>query len=153
MEKLNYQGDQSASQLNENTSYLVKESQQVDNEGGSVMVDATTVESMQRLILSEQTQRLENCKNTNWQLLEMLVAILQQHTAEQTEEIFKMHHDLKHAEKVVLTEAQFNLVKKVYPRGFLDNKFSQNDPQIITQFFMNLKALYVRISRQGESKQ
>ena len=64
-----------------------------------------------------------------------------------------MHHDLKHPEKVILTESQFNLVKKVYPRGFIDNKFSLNDPQLINQFFMNLKALFYRISRQTEAKQ
>ena len=46
------------------------------------MIDANAVESMQRLMLSEPTQRLENLKNTNWHLLEMVVAILQQHTPE-----------------------------------------------------------------------
>ena len=104
MERLNYHGDQSASQLSEGGSVHSKERQQVDNEGGSVMIDANAVESMQRLMLSEPTQRIENCKNTNWQLLEMVVVILQQHSAEQADEIFTLHHDPKAMEKLVLTE-------------------------------------------------
>ncbi len=68
MERLNYHGDQSASQLGEGGSSALysKEQKQIDNEGGSVMIDANAVESMQRLMLSEPTQRIENCKNTNW---------------------------------------------------------------------------------------
>ena len=58
-----------------------------------------------------------------------------------------MYADPKAAHKVVLSEAQFDLVKKVYMRCFTSagHKFSLTDNQLILQFFMNLKALYTRI--------
>ena len=99
-------------------------------------------------MLSEPTQRMENCLNTNWQQLEMLVEILQQHSLEQAEEIFTMYSDPRQKGRIILTEAQFNLVKKVYTRCFISNRFSLNDDQLILQFFMNLKALYSRIQKQ-----
>jgi hypothetical protein len=48
---------------------------------------------------------------------------------EEYEEIFTMHLDPKQQKKVVLTETQFNLVRKMYMRTFTqgDNKFSLND--------------------------
>ena len=48
-----------------------------------------------------------------------------------SEEIFTIHVDPKHGGKVILTEQQFNLVKKVYTKCFIDNKFSLNDNQMI----------------------
>ena len=47
-----------------------------DVEGGAVYHDPSAVECMERLMLSEPTQKLEMCSNTNWQHLEMLVATL-----------------------------------------------------------------------------
>eukprot|EP00347_Sterkiella_histriomuscorum_P005789 403355263 len=118
-------------------------------EGGSVIIDSNAVECMERLMLSEPSQKMENCLNTNWQQLEMLVAILQQLPLDQYEDIFTLHVDPKQNNKVILTETQFNLVRKAYMRSFSqgDNKFSLNDDHMITQFFMNLKAMYHRIQR------
>ena len=64
------------------------------------------------------------------------------------EEIFTMYCDPKQNGKIILNEAQFDLVKKVYTRCNIDNKFSLNDNQMIMQFFMNLKALRQRVERQ-----
>ena len=47
-----------------------------DFEGGSVYNDPVAVECMERLKLSEPSQKLDMCPNTNWQHLEMLVATL-----------------------------------------------------------------------------
>ena len=44
-----------------------------------------------------------------------------------SDEIFTLHTDPKQGNKVILTEQQFNLVKKVYTKCFIDNKFSLND--------------------------
>ena len=48
-----------------------------------------------------------------------------------SEEIFTLHLDPKQGNKVILTELQFNLIKKVYTKCFIDNKFSLNDNQLI----------------------
>jgi len=72
-----------------------KDQKHSDLEGGSVIVDSAAIESLERLMLSEPTQKMENCLNTNWQQLEMLVAILQQHSHEQAEEIFTIFCDQK----------------------------------------------------------
>ena len=74
---------------------------------------------------------MEHCSNTNWQHLEMLVASLQEYSPEQVEEILTLHVDQKQGSRIVLTETQFNLVKKVYTKCFLDNKFSLYDNQLI----------------------
>jgi hypothetical protein len=52
----------------------------------------------------------------------------------------------------VLTEAQFNLIKKVYTRCFIRNKFSLGDNQLVTQFFLNLKALRHQLIIEQTSK-
>jgi hypothetical protein len=45
--------------------------------------------------------------------------------------------------KLILTEAQFNLVKKVYPKCFhAGGRFSLNESSLVFQFFLNLKAFY-----------
>ena len=54
----------------------------------------------------------------------MLVAILQEYPDEQMDEIFTMHYDMKQSGKIVLSEMQFDIVKKVYTKCFIDNKFS-----------------------------
>ncbi len=59
----------------------------------------------------------------------MLQNVLENYTLEQAEELFVIHSDPKQSGgsisaaigvpgKIILTEAQFNLVKKVYPKGF-----------------------------------
>ena len=67
MEKLNYNGDQSSSSLFD-SSYQPAQTytKPSDFEGGSVVNDSSAVESMERLMLSEPTQKIENCANTNW---------------------------------------------------------------------------------------
>ena len=55
---------------------------------------------------------------------------LQTYTEDQMDELFIMHAD-KQSGKLVLNETQFNLVKKVYTKCFIDNKFSLNDNQMI----------------------
>ena len=47
-----------------------------------MITDNSAVESMELLMLSDPTQSIENCGNTNWQYLEMLVATLQQYSSE-----------------------------------------------------------------------
>lgn len=39
-------------------------------------MDKQAIECMERLMLSEPSQKLENCLDTNWQQLELLVAVL-----------------------------------------------------------------------------
>lgn len=120
-----------------------------DFEGGSVIKDASVIDSMQRLMQSEQTQSPEQCSNTNWQHLEMLIATLQEIPEDQIDEIFTMQTDPKQGQKIVLTETQFNLVRKVYTKCFIGSKFSlQDDKQLVTQFFLNLRAMKMRILKQ-----
>ena len=77
----------------------------------------------------------------------MLVSCLQEYSSDQVDEMFMLHVDPKQGNKIVLTETQFNLVKKVYTKCFLENKFSLYDNQLIVQFFLNLKAMHGRINR------
>ena len=78
----------------------------------------------------------------------MLVAALQEIPEDQVDEVFTMHTDPKQGAKIVLTETQFNLVRKVYTKCFIGNKFSLlDDKQLILQFFLNLKAMQARISK------
>lgn len=118
-----------------------------DFEGGSVIKDSSAIDSFRRLALSDQTQSLEHCIHTNWQHLEMLIATLQEIPEDQVEEVFTMHLDPKQGNKIVLTETQFNLVRKVYTKCFIGNKFSLMDNQLIMQFFLNLKVMKQRISK------
>ncbi|CDW78238.1 UNKNOWN [Stylonychia lemnae] len=153
MEKLIQNSDQSSS-----LSYYIEHNQQKEHhksseiEGGSVMIDNSAVECMERLMLSEPAQKLERCLNTNWQQLEMLVAILQQTPIDKSEDIFNLYQDPKQNNRIVLAETQFNLIRKVYTRCYINNKFSLNDDQLIIQFFMNLKALHQRIQKQESIK-
>ncbi len=63
-----------------------------------------------------------------------------------------MHYNKKHG-SIVLSEVQFDIVKKVYTKCFIDNKFSLiNDPQMILQFFKNIKALKNKLQKQGIDK-
>ncbi len=61
------------------------------------------------------------------------------------------------AGKLILTEAQFNLVKKVYTKCFSQvthGRFSLSDNELVMQFFMNLKHLHTIIKRcyMGDTK-
>ena len=78
----------------------------------------------------------------------IILSALSFESEEQLDEIFTMYCDPKQNGKIILNEAQFDLVKKVYTRCNIDNKFSLNDNQMIMQFFMNLKALRQRVERQ-----
>jgi hypothetical protein len=63
------------------------------------------------------------------------------------DEIFIVHKEPK-SNRIVLTEAQFNLVKKVYTRCFIKDKFSLSDNQLVTQFFLNLKVMRNQMNKQ-----
>lgn len=63
------------------------------------------------------------------------------------------------SQQILLNEAQFNLIRKVYPRVYQQQAgrtsgtvFTLDDPQMILQFFANLKALYTKIKREDERK-
>ena len=45
------------------------------------------------------------------------------------DDIFELHQSTLN--KIILTEAQFNLVKKVYERSFIEHKFSLTDNSFI----------------------
>ena len=62
-------------------------------------------------------------------------------------DIFILHCEPRTG-KIVLTEAQFNLVKKVYTRCFVNGRFSLGDNQLVTQFFLNLKAFKDKLNAQ-----
>jgi len=51
--------------------------------------------------------------------------------------------------KLILTEPQFNLVKKVYAKSFstVHGRFNLSDNELVLQFFMNIKHLYSIIQR------
>jgi hypothetical protein len=46
--------------------------------------------------------------------------------------------------KIILTEPQFNLVKKVYTKSFstVHGRFNLSDNELVLQFFMNIRYLY-----------
>ena len=62
--------------------------------------------------------------------------------------IFVIHKEPKSG-KFVLTEQQFNLVKKVYTRCFIKDKFSLGDNKLVTQFFLNLKMMRQQMNKAG----
>ena len=47
--------------------------------------------------------------------------------------------------KLVLTEAQFNLVYQIYPKAFWQGHWSMTDDQMLTQMFLNLRHLYEKV--------
>ena len=49
--------------------------------------------------------------------------------------------------KLVLTEAQFMLVQKVYPSAFQNGAWCLGDDQQLTQIFLNLGHLYERLRK------
>ena len=86
--------------------------------------------------------------------LEMVASVLEQYSPKEAQELFTLYSDPRQSGgstpatlgiqgKLILTEAQFNLVKKVYPKVYANGqRFSLSDNQLILQFFMNLKSLY-----------
>ena len=81
---------------------------------------------------------------SNLKHLKMLAAILEQYSPQEAAELFVLHSDPKQGGgatpatmgihgKIILTEAQYNLVKKVYPMcfSFGSGRFSLNDNQLI----------------------
>ena len=94
-----------------------------------------------------------NLPESNLKHLETLAAVLEQYTREEAEDLLTLHSDPKQVGglimptmgiqgKIILTEGQFNLVKKVYPDCFTGGHFSLKDNHLVLQFFMNLKGLY-----------
>jgi hypothetical protein len=70
-------GDQSSTSISPEgsiaqTTYTKYEELQEDSE----MIDSSAVAGMERLILSDPTQKMEDFSNINWQHLEMLVTTL-----------------------------------------------------------------------------
>ena len=53
---------------------------------------------------------------------------------------------------MILTEAQFILVKKIYLKAFQGNRWSLSDDQMIKQFFLNLKGTYEKMLKQNNGK-
>ena len=88
--------------------------------------------------------------------LETLKGVLEHYSAQEAAELFTLYSDTRQqsAGKLVLTEAQFNLVKKVYPKCFSSStgRFSLTDNQIILQFFFNMKHLYGQLQRGSQSQ-
>jgi hypothetical protein len=58
-----------------------------------------------------------------------------------------MHNDPAKQNKLVLTEQQFTLVRKIYLRAFQGNRWSLSDDQQLTQIFLNLKFVYEKVVR------
>ena len=85
----------------------------------------------------------------------MLKSVLEQYSTQEASDLFSLHSDSRPSGgKLVLTEAQFNLVKKVYPKCFSSTtgRFSLNDNQIILQFFFNLKHMHGMLQRGAQSQ-
>ena len=55
--------------------------------------------------------------------------MLKELARECSDEVFELHQNTLN--KIILTEAQYNLVKKVYERSFIENKFSLTDNSFI----------------------
>ena len=93
--------------------------------------------------------------------LEMLNQVLDQYSPEEIRELFILHVDPRQnggttmtlagvpQGRIILTEPQFNLVKKVYTKSFstVHGRFNLSDNELVLQFFMNIKYLYSLIQR------
>lgn len=90
----------------------------------------------------------------------MLASILENYSPAEAADLFTLHADPKQSGgsisaalgvtgKIILTEAQFNLVKKVYPKCFSSGmgRFSLTENIMILQFFMNLRTFYHILTR------
>ncbi|TNV76338.1 hypothetical protein FGO68_gene11339 [Halteria grandinella] len=100
--------------------------------------------------------------------LEMLNQVLDQYAPEDIRDLFILHVDPRQnggptmtlagvpQGKLILTEPQFNLVKKVYAKSFstVHGRFNLSDNELVIQFFMNIKHLYSIIQRcqMGDSR-
>ena len=51
--------------------------------------------------------------------------MLKELARECSDDVFELHQNTLN--KIILTEVQYNLVKKVYERSFMENKFSLTD--------------------------
>ncbi len=63
-------------------------------------------------------------------------------TPAEAEQLFVMHYDSLRGNMLVLTEKQFELIKKVYPRAFAGKQWSLKDDQA-KQMLLNLRHLYL----------
>lgn len=61
--------------------------------------------------------------------IEILVQALNQYDKQQLEQLFIMHYDPEKQNKLVLTELQFTLLRKVYLRAFQQGRWSLSDDQ------------------------
>ena len=79
---------------------------------------------------------------------EFEIATLKEVAMSSGEEIFVLHKDKRG--KLVLTEQQFNIVKKVYRHSSKDGIFTVQDTDLILQMFKNLRGIRSSILRSDQ---
>ena len=70
---------------------------------------------------------------------EFEIATLKEVALNSGDEVFVLHKDKKG--KLVLTEQQFNIIKKIYRNSSKEGFFTVTNDDLIRQMFLNLKGL------------
>lgn len=70
---------------------------------------------------------------------------MSQYDPHQLQQLFVMHYDPYKQNKLVLTEAQFEMVKTIYMGAIRGSRWNLGDDQQLKQTFVNLFNIYEKV--------